>query len=135
MPLHRNHKTSSQRKCKLHTEGDKTTSSCLLFKNKSNNFILFYQKSAYVHAVPGCCNYPGHFWCSYFPPIRLNISIDRVIFIPLLIEIPLIAYFIFFDRKLTDNWGITRQKCKGRPRGMKYRNESNMIEDDESSNI
>ena len=42
-------------------ENKKITSSCLLFKNKSDNSIAFYQKSANVYAVPGCCNYPGRF--------------------------------------------------------------------------
>lgn len=43
-------------------EGDKKiASSCLLFKNRRDSSIPFYQKSANVHVVPGCCNYPGRF--------------------------------------------------------------------------
>lgn len=67
MPMHRNHKTSSQRNANCTQEQDnKIARFCLLFKNKSDNSILFYQESANIHSDPGCCNYPGCFRYSFF---------------------------------------------------------------------
>lgn len=80
MPMHRNHKTSSQKNANCTQEEDnKIARFCLLFKNKSDNSIPFHQESANIHSDPGCCNYPGRFrysCCCCFVPFRLNISID-----------------------------------------------------------
>ena len=63
MPMHRNLKTSSQRNANcMQEEDNKIARFCLLFKNKNDNSIPFYQESANIHSDPGCCNYPGQSW-------------------------------------------------------------------------
>lgn len=45
----------------IREEDKKMVSFCFSFKNKSNNFILFYEKFVNVYVVLGCCNYLGRF--------------------------------------------------------------------------